>query len=586
VATTDPNLDSSDDTATQAEPWQQLSCGDQRWRVAASIREALLGAGAVPWEQWKEQGQLHIVKQGTHRTVYRVDLPQRSLYLKHYHSPSRWNWCRHLARASASQREWLKARQIAQRHVPTVLPLAVGETLRRGVVADHFLVTEAIPGAISVRTWIEDYLPGLSQVELSKWRRRLLLDTARMCAAAHEGGIDHDDFHLGNILLQVGADGRPRVDLDGTVTLYLIDLPKAKVGKRLGRGKSVKNLAMLAAGTLEFTTPRDRSRFWIAYLRRRSECGLNRREDARVIEQRAVRWTRYIVRSRDGRSMQKNKDFNRCESARWRAHTVTDVKESWVQSVVEDPDRAIQANLGRVAKLSHTSVIVELEVSTVSGSVRGAFKRCRAKTWWKRSLSLLGRDRAMRGWRLGHALLARGIATARPLAVVTQRGWMPRDGYLVTQWLPNATDLHQSLWQLEKLPANARQVHVEKLAHRLGELLGRMHAWGVAHRDLKGCNLLVQSRGEQEPRVYLLDLDGVRIQRHVGMQQRSRNLARLAISAQMHPWLPLEVNQGFWESYCQTSALSKSEVDDLAQRVRSEVIRQLGQRKRQGRPTA
>ena len=63
-----------------------------------------------------------------------------------------------------------------------------------------------------------------------------------------------------------------------------------------------------------------------------------------------------------------------------------------------------------------------------------------------------------------------------------------------------------------------------------------MHSWDIAHRDLKGCNLLVVER-EEGVETMVIDLDGVRFRRKVGASTRAKNLARLAASLQAHPWL-------------------------------------------------
>ena len=57
-----------------------------------------------------------------------------------------------------------------------------------------------------------------------------------------------------------------------------------------------------------------------------------------------------------------------------------------------------------------------------------------------------------------------------------------------------------------------------------------MHECGFDHRDLKLSNLLV-SRNPEDPRVWLLDLEGVRVWRRLPWQRGVQNLARLEVSA-------------------------------------------------------
>ena len=39
-------------------------------------------------EEWKEQGRLTVIKKGPHRVVYRVDLPEGTVYVKHFLVPN------------------------------------------------------------------------------------------------------------------------------------------------------------------------------------------------------------------------------------------------------------------------------------------------------------------------------------------------------------------------------------------------------------------------------------------------------------------------------------------------------------------
>ena len=69
-------------------------------------------------------------------------------------------------------------------------------------------------------------------------------------------------------------------------------------------------------------------------------------------------------------------------------------------------------------------------------------------------------------------------------------------------------DLHRYGWRLANCPERQRLRHAARCAESLGRLLGRMHAAGIANRDLKGANVLIVERGDR-PATYLIDPDGV-----------------------------------------------------------------------------
>ena len=126
---------------------------------------------------------------------------QQTIFLKHYRCSELWDVGRHLLRASASRREYRKAVELARRSVPTIRPIALGEVLRSGVVGDNFLITEGIPHAVSLQTYVGHWLPQLPPDEQRRLRWKLTRALARICAAAHEAGVFHDDFHGGNVLV-------------------------------------------------------------------------------------------------------------------------------------------------------------------------------------------------------------------------------------------------------------------------------------------------------------------------------------------------------------------------------------------------
>jgi serine/threonine protein kinase len=132
--------------------------------------------------------------------------------------------------------------------------------------------------------------------------------------------------------------------------------------------------------------------------------------------------------------------------------------------------------------------------------------------------------RATAAFRKGHALLARGIATARPAAAADlwRRGAVA-DSLLVTE----AVDGEPLSDWLRRGPAPAL---CRRLARDLAQMLRRMHDAGFLHRDLKAPNILVSPRGGAGVRPVLVDLDGLRQAMRVSAWRRARDLMRLSVS--------------------------------------------------------
>jgi tRNA A-37 threonylcarbamoyl transferase component Bud32 len=64
----------------------------------------------------------------------------------------------------------------------------------------------------------------------------------------------------------------------------------------------------------------------------------------------------------------------------------------------------------------------------------------------------------------------------------------------------------------------------------VGRLVGRLHASGFSHRDLKATNLLVRER-DGRIEACIIDLDGAAKPWRLSKRRRLANLARLAIAS-------------------------------------------------------
>jgi tRNA A-37 threonylcarbamoyl transferase component Bud32 len=621
--------------------WQQITHGETSWHVLPSWESDLLGPEGIRLGQWIQDGQAHVVKDGTHRTVYRVELPHRSFYLKHYRCRRLVQASRHLFRESASRREWRKVRQIHQRHVPTVAPVAVGEVRQHGLVRDSYFVSEAIPDSYPLKDFLREVLPNLPAEDRAGIRRRVVSQAARLCAQTHRSGIWHNDFHPGNLLVRLRDDAPVRSgerasgvqnaespvpatydssqheelgpntnrhgltqpdpsqrdyaeptsdvrDSHASVETYLIDVPGVRFSAPLGWKRSRDSLAVLYCGLRRLLPPRELWRFWRVYRATREDLDLgDPRQLAREIQASARRHAWRVLASRDRRCLGNGRGFRRIRTAAGVAHATGDFPVETLQQLLEAPDEPIQRRDQTVVKNSPGSVVVR---TTLSGDGSQAwdvaYKRCRTRTWFKSLAALFRPSRARVAWLRGHAVLQRGIRTARPLAVVTPRGRpLPRASYLVTEWIGQGLSLHAWAAQLFQQPAAQRRCRADQTAEALGRTLGTMHAEGLAHRDLKGSNLLLIP-GVAAVEVCLIDLEGLRIRPAVDFQTRCRDLARLAASVEAHPWVTRSQRLRFLRAYLAASPWDALEWKSLWRGIQPSVAAKLRRFERQGKPVS
>src|SRR5207248_787133 len=127
--------------------WAQVTAGGVRWQVVPECRAELLGPDGLRLDEWLRRGQAAVVKHGPHRTVYRVALAGGTVYIKHYRLADVRAWLRQLVRPPKARMEFERALHVAARHVPTVVPLAVGERDPGAGPRDSFLITRSLDDA-------------------------------------------------------------------------------------------------------------------------------------------------------------------------------------------------------------------------------------------------------------------------------------------------------------------------------------------------------------------------------------------------------------------------------------------------------
>lgn len=526
------------------EEFVSLKSGEVEWAMRADVVEELLPAIRQTIEGIPGPAQVESVKTGPHRTVYRLRLASGDYYLKHFRIADRKALLQNVVRPSKAELEWRAAQKIAALGLPTFEPVALGKLVRTGIVRDSFLVSRGIPDAQPLDELAAAELstpPGIRPpravaARRSALRQSLTVELGRLAARIHLAAIEHADFHSANVLVRVGPDSAS--------ALWLIDLHKVHFRTRLSAGDRYNNLAVLHQFFAGKSTRADRLRFYRAYRDEFRGGGVNvtatartpsldsepreREEIARVEGVLAAGAARGWIRA-DRAWSRGNRHVRKLEDGAASCRGLATLDASWLRAVRDDPDRLFRDHLIRWHKQTakHRVAEVGLPESANARTPRAFLKCIEPAGFWRRWLAHYRVSAVRRCWEVGHALLRRGIDTPRPILYIERRA--PQD-YLLTEAVPGSIgvrEFFESVWP--GMSAAERRHWLLPRLCRLAQQMRRLHAAGFDHRDLKFANLLVAT-SPADPRVWLLDLDGVRFWRRVPAGRVAQNLARINVS--------------------------------------------------------
>jgi hypothetical protein len=327
----------------------------------------------------------------------------------------------------------------------------------------------------------------------------------------------------------------------------------------------------------------------------------------RELEEHTLASNLRFWRRLDRRCLGANRYFRRLRAGAVTGHAVADLDPEALAPLLADPDGPFCRTDVTVLKDSPTSSVVEFDLpgpSPASTMRRVIYKRFAVTRRLDPWAALVRPAPALRSYVLGHGLRLRCLPTPRPLAVWHRRRLgLHREGYLLTEKVPDAFDLVEFVGRLGALPAAQRWAALRRLIDEVARLIAALHDRRLSHRDLKAANLLVSpgqwcisARGTREQgdpgpgpswasaRVWFIDLVGVRRHRTLGLARRLQNLARLHASFHRHPALTRTDKLRFLRAYLRWGLSGrlgwKGWWREVERRTRAKVLRNL----RNGRP--
>jgi serine/threonine protein kinase len=475
------------------------------WLVAQEYRDRFILADRLG------VGDGEVLRATPHRRVVRLQ-GTKPLIVKHFYHGGIVGILKALLRGTPAEREWDALAQAQHRGLPAAKPVALGQeerfTRRRSL-----LVTESLEGGVP----LNDFLFGSGRIPRPRKRRQAVQEVAFLIRKAHDLGFYQRDLHLGNILLREKGE---------TLEAFLIDLQRVKVGAALSPRRRWHNLAMLQGGSTE-ASQTDRLRFLKHYLVLAPPLPFDLRGLATEIEKEGRQYRFKLWRSRQKRCLAENREFVQIRLGAFHGFARRERWENLFASLLSKGESFLQLPGAELVKDSNTTTVAVAG----PGASRFYIKRYNYQGPAYAAKDLLRSARARRTWMAANSLHMRGIPVALPLLYLERRGLgILRESYFFTAARSGVT-VRDIFRGYDKLGYRFHEKRI--LLDQLARLLRTMHARGVAHRDLKGSNIMAQATPGGTYDLSIVDFDGIRLG-PVSQRRRIKNLARAAVECHRH----------------------------------------------------
>jgi serine/threonine protein kinase len=230
----------------------------------------------------------------------------------------------------------------------------------------------------------------------------------------------------------------------------------------------------------------------------------------------------------------------------FKGRILPDYEEPTIVEALKDCDALLEK--ARILEASRNRVGVCTLPTKDGGAIELVIKKFRTQgvDKWK---SLVLPSKAQKAWEGSLALVERGFLTPLPVAYLERRtSFFLKQSYFIAEYVPN----------IEEVRGLFRQLPNEDLTPLLRDLahfLARCTQSGIFHRDLSDGNVLIERRGGDQFRFFLLDTNRIRAKKRVGTFRGIKSLIRLGIPPDLQHFFLAEylfrspVKRVFWVWY-------------------------------------
>lgn len=217
----------------------------------------------------------------------------------------------------------------------------------------------------------------------------------------------------------------------------------------------------------------------------------------------------------------------RLKRRRGLGYAVEGISRDTLIRLIDFPELPLRIHTRDTIKAGRSALLVRGEFPIGGRMVTVAYKRVQRRSFAKMLIAWLFGNRTLRTWKMARTFERLGIPTCAPLLVVVPRWFqLGKPSYLAFGWLDEALNLTCYSEWLQQLSDSQSRRRLQAAAEGLGEVLGKMHAASLSHRDLKAGNLLLINR-PSSVEAFVIDLDGARRLLWLSRARRLWDLSRL-----------------------------------------------------------
>lgn len=424
-----------------------------------------------------------IFRSTNNRQTLRIVIGDKSYFIKKHFGVGWKEFLKNISQFRlpifSAKNEWLAIQKLEQLGIPTMTLVGYGWCGINPIKRRSFIITEEIQNILGLRDICKNWHKSPLTFAVKK---TIIEELAYIAKTMHENGINHRDFYSAHFLLDqltIKNFHKPK--------LYLIDLHRAQIRKKIPQRWLIKDLAALYFSALNTRlTRRDIFRFLNAYFTKPwrkviKEYGTFLCE----IEKRAEKLYGEVFR----------------DSSRYV------VEKNWKHLIICDRNyytKDMQTFLNQLDDfIVHGEVLENGDTCTVSKinlvDHQVVVKRYNDKSFWHSINRRVRPSRASICWWNAHLLQYNKILTPKPIAILEKRfGALRGKAYFLTEYIDGCQ-------LLKFIPQITDQNRLEKIADQMMRIFIRLYKQNIRYGDTKASNFIIS-----EDNIYLIDLDSMR----------------------------------------------------------------------------